>query len=81
MKYKVGDKVQVKSLDWYNKNKNIYDIVSCGADSFVMDMTDHCGKIVTISCYCYNGYHIQEDTDGYTWTDEMFEDKIEVKDA
>lgn len=76
MKYKVGDKVQVKSLDWYNKNVNHNrGSVPCGKNYFVMDMTDHCGKIVTISSTYPYGYHIQEDIDGYIWTDEMFEEK------
>lgn len=45
MKHKVGDKVRIKSIDWYNQNKK-----SCGDDfqvnglSFLKGMTQYCGK-------------------------------------
>lgn len=30
MKYKVGDKVRIKSLDWYNTFKDEDGVVDCG---------------------------------------------------
>ena len=80
MKYKVGDKVKVKSLDWYNQNKDEFGQVKCGGYIFPYPMTKHCGKTVTIRCIntkdCY--YVIYED-DGYrSWTDEMIEGIVDI---
>ena len=79
MKYKVGDKVQIKSLEWYNENKDDLDQVKCSDYIFTHPMTKYCGKTVTIKCIntkdCY--YLISED-DGYrSWTDEMIKCKVE----
>lgn len=75
MKYKVGDKVLIKSADWYYKNRDEEDIVHCGSAGFVPSMTTFCGQIVTISSvYPLPGiYHIKEDGGIYNWTDEMIE--------
>ena len=48
MKYKVGDKVRIKSLDWYNEKKryetgNVYLSMS-----FVANMSKYCGQVATI---------------------------------
>lgn len=81
MKYKIGDKVKVKSLDWYNQNKDEFGEVKCGGYVFPYPMTKHCGKTVTIRCIntkdCY--YVIYED-DGYrSWTDEMIEGIVDIE--
>ena len=85
MKYKVGDKVLIKSLDWYNKNKDDDGIVELSTRVFIPEMIEHCGQIVTIK-------DVFEDTDGnavyymdeivWDWTDEMIEGLVEeeVKD-
>lgn len=75
MKYKIGDKVKVKSLYWYNQNKDEFGQVKCGGCIFPYPMTKHCGKIVTITCINTKGrYYIISEDDGYrSWTDEMFE--------
>ena len=63
MKYKVGDKVKVRSDLRVGK--------SYGEHTFVHDMFKFMGKIVTIESVWEQGYRIEEDA--YWWTDEMLE--------
>lgn len=83
MKYNIGDKVRVKSLEWYNENKNELGDVKTIPKVFVSDMSRFCGQEVTISKYIVNAsgniinYNIKEDHLGYTWSDDMFEGKVE----
>lgn len=65
MKYKVGDKVRIRE-----------DLVmggNYGGSVAVDDMVDMGGYVVTIERVGNLGYYIEEDPDGYCWTDEMFE--------
>lgn len=69
MKYKVGDKVRVRSDLQING--------SYGAYTFVSEMSDYKGSVVAISevyltCYC-----IEEDKGIWKWTDEMLEGLVE----
>lgn len=70
MRYKVGDKVRIKSLDWY---------IDCGNVCFVRNMATLCGKIVTISSILptLEVYRIKEDDGEFNWTDEMIERLVE----
>ena len=75
MKYKVGDKVKVKSQEWYEDNANYISEVDCGNTVFIPDMKCYCGSTVTImkrfshiKCYA-----IEEDNGVHYWNDEMFE--------
>lgn len=79
LKYKVGDKVRIKSLDWYNENKDKDGFVDFSTSVFVPGMSQFCGKIVTIEdvfeeeddvVYCMEGID-------YDWTNEMFEGLVE----
>ena len=75
MKYKVGDKVKVKSQKWYDDNANYISEIECGNTVFIPDMKCYCGSTVTImkrfshiKCYA-----IEEDNGVHYWNDEMFE--------
>ena len=67
MKYKVGDKVKIKSLDWYNKNRNeLGDVMisnKYGNFCFTSEDSKLCGKIVTIEDIdkSSHGYILAED--------------------
>lgn len=77
MKYKPGDRVRVKSLDWYNTNKNSEGtIIFNGFRIFDEDMSKFCGKVVTVESYNSRWYYydIKEDEKVNFWYDEMFED-------
>lgn len=78
-KYKVGDKVQIKSLDFYNENKNILGNVECGDALMTIEKARFCGKIVTISSISdvTDTYGIEEDNGLWKWTDEMIERLVE----
>lgn len=78
MKYKVGDKVRIKSLDWYNENKDEFGVVDINDDfAFYADRSKYCGKVFTISKVFDNSYLVNEDNGDYYWTDEMIECKVE----
>ena len=48
MKYKIGDKVRVKSLEWYNENKGEHGDVNLPNIIFVSNMSKFCGQEYTI---------------------------------
>lgn len=79
MRYKVGDKVRIKSLDWYYENRDKIDQIDCGNVCFVHNMATLCGKIVTISSILpmLEAYRIEEDDGEFNWTDEMIEGLVE----
>lgn len=84
MKYKIGDKVQIKSIDWYNKYKDedgvVLDedgVVLCGEFVFLEGMKKFCSEIFTISEVFDDCYSVKEDNNEYYWTDEMIEGLVE----
>ena len=90
-KLSLGQKVTIKSLDWYNSNKNKQTgIVTLTTESFVKDMSEYCGKTATILDAFKDLdresdtiiYRIDLDERGWNWTDEMFEPEMveDVKD-
>lgn len=76
MKYKVGDKVKIKSLDWYNANKTKGNEVYLEGIVFLQLMSKYCGKVATIIYACRYGYSLDIDGGHYSWIDEMFEENI-----
>ena len=74
LKYKVGDKVRIKSLDWHNENKSkSHGTVACGGKYFDYDMREWCGKTMTILEAYQTCYIMREDGAKDLWTDEMIE--------
>ena len=71
MKYKIGDSVQIKSLDWYNENKNANGNVYIGL-TFVPDMKTYCGKWFIIEYIVYGIYKLKGVE--WNWCDDFFED-------
>ena len=80
MKYKVGDRVKVKSLQWFNENSDDkYNVVLAGGWYFSKPMSILCGKeliIKKISHADNTPYYIMEDNT-FIWTDEMIEGLVE----
>ena len=76
LKYKVGDKVRIKNLDWYNENKDEDGVVEFSTRIFVPEMMEYCGMIVTIKDAFEdiddNVVYYMEDI-VWDWTDEMIE--------
>ena len=68
MKYKIGDKVLVRS--------DLKEGKKYGDEVVISDMLFFRGKIVTIEHIDHpNCYRIKEDPDRWNWTDEMFIEK------
>ena len=72
MKYKVGDKVKIKSIKWYNKNKDVNGTVNV-PKGFTMLMAKYCALIAVIVKADNNEYRINLDKAFFSWSDEMFE--------
>ena len=76
MKYKVGDKVRIKSLDWYDDNKNGNDevVISSLGPVFTHGHSKYADRVMTIGIVSKLGFYVlKEDKDGNRWYDEMFE--------
>lgn len=72
MKYKVGDKVRVKSREWYERErKDGFGSVNCGVYRFTKNRSLLCGQVVEIKNVFDDYYEIKENDD--YWSDEMFD--------
>ena len=79
MKHKVGDVVRIKSLDWYNENKDENDWVEEGyLSSFGFDMSEYCGRTAKIAAVVDEYYFIDIDNGRWCWCDYMFDEGIRL---
>ena len=86
MKYKIGDRVRIKSTDWYNEHKDVNGNVCWGyLEIFNPCTARHCGQVLTIKhINCLGWYEVEEEAvfvhDGMI--EELVEDDMgEVSDG
>ena len=77
MKYKTGDKVKIKSLDWYKANECSGRVI-CDGLALHERMTEWCGKELTIDLVYTNDegiplYIMKEPKTQWRFTDGMIE--------
>lgn len=78
MKYKVGDKVRIKSKEWYENNKDEKcNITLSDGSHFWESMTELLGKSFTIT-KAINGWYCLEESI-FKITDEMIEDSYNTE--
>lgn len=91
MKYKVGDKVKIKSLDWYNENKidygtsyganKIKSYVKCNGCNFLDIMSPYCGKELTVDIAEEDNnistYIMKEPAISFKFTEDMIEGLVD----
>lgn len=75
MKHKVGDKVKIKSLEWYNNNKDKYGFVHFSNVAFSGRMVEFCGKEAVVTLIVSSFYRLDIDNQSWLWVDNMFEDE------
>ena len=81
MKYKVGDKVRIKSIDWYNANKTSYGsvLIPNSKYHFGERASKYCGNILTIRHIENDAYIMLEPSIEVFFTDEMIEGLVEER--
>jgi len=75
MKIKVGYRVKIKSLKWYETNKNEYGEVPVPC-KFVSQMSQYCSKIlkvIDIEGHVIRLYRNGNIDSGFVWSEQMFE--------
>lgn len=82
MGYKVGDKVRIKDIDWYNENKDEDGLVEFEFHIFVPGMSKFCGKVLTVAdvytnFYGCETYSMKEDDYEWGWGVDMIEGLVE----
>ena len=70
IRYQIGDRVSVLPL--LENGKYYYMEDGKNYDSIVTPMLSYMGQTVTIRGVRSGGYHIEEDSGCYNWTDGMF---------
>lgn len=75
LKFKVGDKVRVKSLEWYNSKKNFDGDIIDKEDNGVFSkyMRCWCGDVIIINSVKKNYYGANN---AWSWYDWMLEDEV-----
>lgn len=75
MKFNIGDKIRVKSREWYQGLKS-YSMP--GTAAFVSDMAQFCGEVLTVIGFVERecAYRVEETT--FIFSDWMLEDKSVV---
>lgn len=77
MKYKVNDKVQIKSREWFDaQEKDECGNIKLGNESFVDSMYKYCGKYASIAeVFELNegSYKLDIDNGTWYWQDWMLE--------
>ncbi|MBQ4588975.1 MAG: hypothetical protein IJA95_06790 [Bacteroidaceae bacterium] len=70
---KVGDKVKIKSREWYEKWRNEEgNIVGIGTHSFLAEMSKFCGKVFNVEREIYSWFTLKDARFG--WIMSMFEE-------
>ena len=78
LKYKVGDRVRIKSFDWYNENKDDNHEIKFENGIFTTLKSTFLGQIMTIELITLEKqYILMEDKYKTLWTDEMIEGLVE----
>lgn len=82
MKYKPGDKVRIKSLDWYKANE-CSGRVMCDGLGFLEMMSEYCGEELTIDFIFTDergsGYVMKETKIQWRFTDGMIEGLVDAE--
>ena len=82
MKYKVGDKIRIKSLDWYNENKDENREIKFENGVFTTLKSTFLSQIMTIEeITTEKQYILMEDRYKTLWTDEMIEELVEEEEV
>lgn len=78
LKHKIGDKVKIKSLDWYNTNKSEKGDVLGNEDDevFINEMSEYCNSIATIVEIVDDAYRLNIDNQLFSWSDFMFDESF-----
>lgn len=76
---KVGDKVRVKSLEWYNLNKNGFGEITMNGITFKKEMSKYCGKKLEISSIFFDGEFLLRGVDCF-WSGWMLEGEFSISD-
>ena len=84
-KYKIGDKVRIKSIEWYNQNKDSFGLVLSVNDTnvFCYNMQKHCCVEITVRHISDNGRYVLTDNEGsgtrelymWSWSEWMLEER------
>ena len=73
IRLKLGDKVKIKSKEWYDRYKDINGSIKCYNETFVKHMADFCGNEYTINNSHFENGNAKYRIEGWAFTEDMFE--------